>query len=111
MDLIDQFKVEFTNGFRKFVYDYEKQEFDHLVLRNCNGTGPWSFSDATIEYVKGKTFPVHVWLRSVYMDLARKLMIPETIYTTEEKKMFKCFIKASEYILYMYQNINLQSLS
>ncbi|XP_071175186.1 uncharacterized protein [Mytilus edulis] len=96
MDLIDQFKVEFTNGFHKFVYDYEKQEFDHLVLRNCNGTGPWSFSDATIEYVKGKTFPVHVWLRSVYMDLARKLMIPETIYTTEEKKMFKCFIEANK---------------
>lgn len=96
MDLIHQFKVEFTKGFRKFVYDYEKQEFDHLVLRNCNGTGPWSFSDATIEYVKGKTFPVHVWLRSVYLDLARKLMIPESIYTTEEKKMFKCFIEANQ---------------
>ena len=95
-DLINQFKEEFRKGFRKFIYDYVKQEFDHIIIRNCNGTGPWSFSDATVEYVKGKTFPVHVWFRSVCMDLAHKLLVPESIYTTEEKQMFKCLIEASE---------------
>ncbi|XP_052061635.1 uncharacterized protein LOC127701679 [Mytilus californianus] len=96
-DLINQFKEKFTKCFRRFVFDYVKQEFDHLILRNCNGTGPWSFSDATVEYVKGKTFPVHVWIRSVYLDLARKLLIPESIYTTEENQMFKCFIEANKH--------------
>lgn len=74
----DEFKSIFKSDAKESIREclmfdpVDRHLFLPLVISNCNGTGPWPFSDATIEYtINHETaFPTLFCYMGVFMEIA-----------------------------------------
>ena len=71
LDQIKKFRSKFTKIMKAAFFTSKEQDLHALVIRNCNGTGSWSFSDATIDYSLPLTFPASMFYFSGYNEIVK----------------------------------------